>query len=508
MIQDNQPIFSSTSTPQEVNFTDLAGFQDKQLEAWFTLLDPQCKYLLYGGAASGGKSYFLHWALIGLGMYYFKKYGYKNVPIGLFSADYPTLKDRQVIKMKNEIPSFLGKLVESRDEGYAFIGAKEYGSFLILLRNLDDPSKYKSAEFAAIGVEELTENKESTFDDLRFRMRYKDIEEVKFLGATNPGSVGHGWVKRKWVQPDPIASDEEQNRFFFVPARYDDNKYTTPEYVKQLNSLPENKRKAWRDGSWSVFAGQYFSEWNDSLHTVLPFQLTPGSVILGGMDWGYNAPFALVLTECKKVYYKEITFWRARTFLEVYGTERTPREWAPIIEKALSDYGITWEDITWIQADPAMFNKSTDGSISIRDQFIKAGEGFRKLKPASNDRIPGWQNLHSWLSLAPDGLPYWQVSMNCENLIRTFPELIHDDLKIEDVNTDRKGGIDDDLGDAIRYQFKGFKFEPGKVGEVLHTTPQRTRPRSALIDQKTGREISVNLGAFESSRRPQKSWWG
>src|SRR5581483_756671 len=141
-----------------MKFTQLANFQDKQLTAWYTLLNPKCKYLLYGGAASGGKSYFLRWAAIGLGMYYYTKFGFERVPIGLFSADYPTLKDRQVIKMKQEIPSFLGQVRESRDEGYAFIGAPEYGSFLILLRNLDDPSKYKSAEFAAILVEELTEN--------------------------------------------------------------------------------------------------------------------------------------------------------------------------------------------------------------------------------------------------------------------------------------------------------------------------------------------------------------
>ena len=95
---------------QNLKFTELANFQDKQREAWFKLMEELSKYGLYGGAAAGGKSYFLRWAAIGLGMYYYAKYKIKNIPIGLFSEDYPTLKDRQVVRIKHEIPPFLGNL--------------------------------------------------------------------------------------------------------------------------------------------------------------------------------------------------------------------------------------------------------------------------------------------------------------------------------------------------------------------------------------------------------------
>src|SRR3990167_8086740 len=249
---------------QKVNFTDLAQFQPKQLEAWNTLFDNQCKYLLFGGAAHGGKSYFLRWTAIGLGMYYFQNYGIEHVAIGLFSEDYPTLKDRQIIKIKYEMPDWLGELKESRDEGFIFQLKKEYGSATILLRNLDDPSKYASTEFAAECVEELTKNPEQTFEDLRFRLRFKGITDVKFVGATNPGGIGHAWVRKLWIDKDPNNPDKEQNRFFFVPSTVFDNKFTTPDYIKQLESLPEQKRKAWLEGSWDIFEGQVFSEWNRS----------------------------------------------------------------------------------------------------------------------------------------------------------------------------------------------------------------------------------------------------
>lgn len=456
--------------PLKGDFIEYAGFQEKQLDAWYTLLDPQCKYLLYGGAASGGKSYFLRWASIGLGLYYFSKYHIPNITIGLFSADYPTLKDRQVIKMKNEIPEFFGTIKESRDEGYSFIAKPEFGSFIVLLRNLDDPSKYKSAEFAAILVEELTENTESTFDDLRFRLRFPGIDEVKFCGVTNPGGIGHGFVKKKWVTPDLTNPDHEQDRFFFVPAKYSDNQFTTENYIRQLESLPEDKRKAYMDGSWSTFAGQYFTEWREDLHVIKPFMPKRGSeasVICGGLDWGRTNPFSFNLAEVKRVDYEEEVFYRARTFFEIYGVGKTPAQWAEIIKEKLKTYNLSLSDIAWIQADPSIYTKMNDGSISIRDQFVAADEGFRNIRPASNDRIGGWENMHQWLSRAKDGLPFWQVTEDCVNLIHEIPDLVHDDLKIEDVSSKAV----DHASDACRYMLKALKRIGGRVGSVVYKPP-------------------------------------
>lgn len=452
-----------------MKFTDLAQFQPKQKEAWYRLMTPECKYLLYGGAAYGGKSYWLRWTAIGLGMYYFSKYGIRNVPIGLFSEDYPTLKDRQVIKMKNEIPPSIGKLVESRDEGYIFRASPEYGEFLILLRNLDDPSKYYSVEFAAILVEELTKNPRETFDDLRFRMRFPGIPDSKFAAATNPGGIGHGFTKRLWVKPDLQDPDNEQSRFFYMPAKYSDNKFTTQEYVNQLDALPEDKRRAYKEGDWDVFAGQYFAEWRDNLHTCYPFMPSKQNVLVGGLDWGRTKPFSFHVNEVSRIQMQDgRRFHRTRVFLEVYGTERTPAEWWEVIKEKLKIYKITLKDLTWIQADPAIFTKGNDGSISIRDQFVQANDEFRRLiKPGSNDRIGGWENYHKWLKIAPDGLPYYQVSTDCPNLIRTLPELIHDDTKVEDVDTNGEDHGPDDQ----RYLLKKLKHIDAGVGAAIHPKP-------------------------------------
>lgn len=485
---------SSSLLTQRVDFTTLAGFQEKQLDAWFTLMDPRCKYLLYGGALGGGKSRFLRWACIGLGMYYFAKYGIRNIPIGLFSEDYPTLKDRQIVKIKNEIPPFLGELVETKNEGHVFRGSKQYGEFLILLRNLDDPSKYQSTEFAAIAVEELTRNQENTIVELRSRLRYPGIEDVKFLGATNPGGPSHAYVKNKWVKPDPTNLDVEQDRFFFVPAKFSDNKYLPKDYVNQLMSLPENKRKAYMDGSWDIFAGQYFSSWRDNLHVINPFIPYKESVIVGGLDWGRVDNFSFHLTEITKVEYEGTSFYRSKVFLEVYGKERTVDEWAREIKKQLKFYNLTLSDVSWIRADTQIFAKSLDGkAIDIYTQFVNCDERFRKLKPANKDRIGGWENLQRWLSIAPDGLPYLQITSNCAGAIRVIPSLIHDENKVEDI--DQHG--ENDAADSIRYLHMSLKWIDGKLGSAKEGQTDKNKQKQyfANMDDE-GKMISIDFSKF------------
>jgi len=331
-----------------------------------------------------------------------------------------------------------------------------------------------STEFAGEFVEELTRNTAQTFMDLRNRLRYPGVDEVKFMGATNPGGVGHGWVRKYFI--DKNSGDLEQNRFFYVHANAYDNEYISKEYIKQLESLPEQQRKAFLEGSWDIFAGQYFTEFNQNQHVINPFIPLKGSLIVGGMDWGRTKPFAFYLSTVTKAFFTNeksdtTTFYRIKTFLEVYGNEKNPHEWSEVIKEKMKTYNLTLDDVTWVQADPAIFNKSNDMSDSIRDQFYAADNRWRLLKPGSNDRIPGWQIMHKWLSLAPDNLPYWQSTANCVNLIRTLPQLIHDENDVEDVESTRKLGIDDDAGDACRYMLKALKWIEGTTGQINPKTP-------------------------------------
>ena len=420
-----------------------ADFQPKQNVAYNTLLfNPLCKYLLYGGAAYGGKSYFLRWSAVILGCHYYKETGITGIPIGLFSEDYPTLRDRQVIKIAREFPAWLGDIKEHKIYGLSFLAKERYGGWVILLRNLDDPSKYSSVEFAAVLVEELTKNKRTTFDDLRGRMRFPGIPDPKFVAATNPGEIGHGWVKGLWIKPDLRTPDPEQDRFFFIPAQYKDNKFTTDAYVKQLAGISDpQKRRALMEGDWDIFEGQVFSEWRDQYHVVkqISYPLNICKKIIC-FDWGYNHPgCALWIAFTPE---NRFGISRAYVYREIYQNGKTPEEWAndlyafTSLEKA--DYMVLPHDC---------FNK-VGGYNSIASVFynklqISIVKGRTLEKDARLNRLA---ITHGYMSFAPDQRPYMQIHASCKNTIRTLPDLVYSKTNIEDVD---KAAGDDDCYDAL-----------------------------------------------------------
>jgi len=442
---------------------DLAKFQPKQIEAFEKLFQKQTKYLLYGGAAHGGKSYFLRWVAVALGMYYFQKYGVKQVPIGLFSEDYPTLKDRQVARIKREFPEFLGTLKEGRDEGYMFEANPEYGGFQILLRNLDDPAKYASSEFAAILVEELTKNPLGTFEDLRFRLRYKGVEDPKFVACTNPGGIGHGWVKKFWIEPDPRFPDPEQDRFSFVRSLPTDNKYTTEEYLMQLKSLPEQKRRAFLEGSWDVFDGQVFTEWERAAHVIRPFSIPKDYPRFIALDWGVNAPFSVQWFandgDGRTYLYREL-YMNGQEFELKFGASLTPRRLARVIKKLSEPDG----EIEYVVADPSIWNSVIYKSGRLNQKDYDEGESIAEIMmeqgldliKGDNDRLNGLARFREALAFAPDGRPWLQVFSTCYHFIRTIPSLVYDTRRIEDVNT--RG--EDHAYDSTRYFLMS---RPGKA---------------------------------------------
>src|SRR3990167_3228258 len=151
-----------------VKFSELAHFTPRQTEAVEAI--KKFKYVLYGGAKGGGKSYWLRWILLALLLKYARD-GFKGVRVALFCEDYPALKDRQITKIAAEFPQWLGVLADSSIEGMSFKLHPKYGSGVLALRNLDDPSKYASSEFADIGIDELTKNEREVFDQLRSIVR-------------------------------------------------------------------------------------------------------------------------------------------------------------------------------------------------------------------------------------------------------------------------------------------------------------------------------------------------
>lgn len=231
---------------ETIKFTELANFFPKQKEALEA--SKRFKFVLFGGSVGSGKSRWLRWSMIYWLMKFFIKYKIKGIRAGLFCEDYPSLNDRHLTKIKFEFPEWLGTFNEAKKE---FTLKPEYGSGILAFRNLDDPAKYLSVEFAIQGIDEINRNPKSVFDMLRSRLRWPGIKDVKFLAGCNP--LGEAWVKNIWVKRLFPPEEKEQYEFVFVPALPTDNPYLPQEYYKSLESLPENQRKAYLEGNWDAF---------------------------------------------------------------------------------------------------------------------------------------------------------------------------------------------------------------------------------------------------------------
>lgn len=229
-----------------VDFTKLSNFFPKQLEALSA--SKRFKFTLFGGSVGSGKSRWLRWACIYWLACFYDKYKVQGIRAGLFCEDYPSLNDRHLSKLKFEFPDWLGKYNEAKHE---FTLAPQYGSGVIAFRNLDDPAKYLSVEFAVIAIDEINRNPKTTFDMLRSRHRWPGIPDVKFLAGCNP--LGEAWVKNIWVKRIFPPDEKEQYEFVYVPALPTDNPYLPAEYYKSLESLPESQRKAYLEGNWDAF---------------------------------------------------------------------------------------------------------------------------------------------------------------------------------------------------------------------------------------------------------------
>ena len=406
---------------------------DKQREFMRTM--DSHMYTLYGGAAGGGKSYILRWSLVYLLINWYQRTKTKGIRVGLFCEDYPALKDRHLSKIMFEFPEWLGKY---KDSDHEFTLSASLGSGVIAFRNLDNPSKYLSSEFAAIAVDELTLNDQSVFDFLRMRMRWPGISDVKFIAGTNPGGKGHGWVKNLFIDrniPQELAKYASQ--IAFVRAKVTDNPYLPDTYKDNLQTLPEALRKAYLEGSWDVFEGQVFTEWDYTKHVVTPFAIPDSWTRIRSMDWGFTKPYCVhwgAVDNDGTIYiYRELYGCKPNT--ADVGTQETAVEVANKIK--MQEQG---EGIVYGVADPAIWAK-TGTANSIYEDFYNKEIYWLK---AANERIAGKNEVHTRLR---DGKV--KIFSTCKGIIRTLPTLVYDKklTRVEDVDTTQE----DHPYDCLRY---------------------------------------------------------
>ena len=298
----------------------------------------------------------------------------------------------------------------------------------------------------------------------------------------NPGGEGHGWVKRLFIDR-AYKEGENPDDYMFIQSLVTDNKAlmdSDPEYIKQLEALPPKLRKAWLEGDWDVYEGQFFEEFRDNsdhyedrqwTHVIKPFHIPDNWTIYRGLDWGYNKPSAVgwfAVSPDDVIYH----------FLELYTCSKTPNEglkWTP--PKLFSEIHRIETEHPWLKgrriigiADPAIWDAEVGESIA--DTAAKHQVFFSK---GDHKRIPGWLQCHYRLSFSEDGYPMFYVFNTCKHFIRTIPLLQYDEHKVEDVCTTGE----DHIGDMWRYVLMSRPIKPrGKVEE----DPYNESPLKTILD--------------------------
>ena len=327
----------------------------------------------------------------------------------------------------------------------------------ILFRYCDnekDAERFQGTEVDVLFIDEATQQSETKMKKLTACVRGVNDFPKRIYCSMNPGGEGHNWVKRLFIDRR-YEDNENPDDYVFIQSLVTDNKAlmeSNPDYIRQLEALPPKLRKAWLEGDWQIFEGQFFEDFIDRpehyqdrqwTHVIEPFEIPEGWKIYRSFDWGYNKPFSCGwwAVDYDGVIYR---------ILELYGCTKTPNEgvkWTP--DKVFSEIHRIETEHRWLRgkriqgiADPAIWDAETGESLAER-----AAKHQVFFSPGDNKRLPGWMQVHYRMAFDENGFPMMYVFKNCRAFIRTIPLLQYDEHRPEDLDTDGE----DHVADEVRY---------------------------------------------------------
>ena len=419
---------------------DLGRAQPKQT----LFLKDRHRHIAYGGARGGGKS----WAVRTKSK--LLAFRYPGIKILIVRKTYKELQNNHIEQLTAELAGF-AKYNRS-DKMFRFPN----GSTISFgyCANEGDLGQYQGAEYDVVFIDEAGQLQESWIRKINLCVRGTNGFPKRTYYTLNPGGPGHAYFKRVFVDRN-FNPDEDQNDYFFIQAKVEDNKAlmdTQPDYLRELENLPPTLRAAWKDGRWDVYEGQFFEEFRDDpehyqdrrwTHVIEPFEIPDGWTICRSYDFGYGKPFSCAWWAVDY----DGTIYR---IMELYGCTRTPNEgvkWTP--DKQFEEIHKTEMQHPWLKgktiigvADPAIWDASRGESVA--DTAARYGVFFT---PGDNERIAGWMQCHYRLQFDEDGYPRMYVFNTCRAFIRTIPLLIYDEHKVEDLDTT----MEDHVADEWRY---------------------------------------------------------
>ena len=460
---------------------DLGYPQEKQ----FLFLRDKHRYVGYGGARGGGKSWSVRYKAVRLAL------EHPGIDILIVRRTLEELRNNHIKPLR----ATLNGIATYNKTEKVFTFPKQPGAPLGSTINLGycdndgDAEQYQGAEHDVVFLEEATNLKEDWIKKIDLTVRGNAKYPKRTYFTCNPGGVSHDYIKRLFVDKE-YQEDEDPNDYSFISALVTDNTYlmeNQPGYYNMLKNLPSKLRAAWLEGRWDVYEGQFFEDFRTTpdveqcvahgiepdvarqrhlwTHVIPAFDLNVGEakswVIYRSYDFGYSKPFSCAWSAIDY----DGTMYR---ILELYGCTGEPDEgvkWTPDEQaRKIREIETTHP---WLQgrqifgvADPAIWDTSRGESIA--ETMNRHGVSFT---PGDHERIPGWMQCHYRLQFDQNGRARFYVFDNCKHFIRTIPQLMYSETHNEDLDT----SMEDHIADEWRYLCMARPITPIRaIPETVH----------------------------------------
>ena len=428
---------------------------------------------LYGGAAGGGKSD----ALLTEALRQVHIPHYRGI---LFRKTYPQLSE-----LEDRSRDLYGRVfpeAEYSSTAHAWTfpsGAKIYFG---AMQHPKDRRNYQGRSYDYIAFDELTHFTWEEYSYMFSRNRPAGPgTRVYMRAATNPGGIGHSWVKERFITPAPPMTPitetyripdpaggwrtGSRSRIFIPSTVFDNGKLLAhdPGYLASLSMLPEAEKQALLYGSWDSFDGQVFGEWKNDpahyddrryTHVIKPFRIPAHWRIYRGFDFGYAKPFAVGWFAADP----EGRLYHIREYyggMDDVGIRKHPSEIAAEIARIEREDENLRDRVIAGVADPSIFDESRGESIAA---MMSRSPNFIYFTRGDNTRLAGKMQVHYRLAMDEQGQPGLYVFDTCRNFIRTLPALVYDPTRPEDVDT--RG--EDHIYDMLRYVLMERPVSPPK----------------------------------------------
>ena len=398
-------------------------------EKQWAFFESRVRITCYGGARGGGKS----WAertKAGRGAL-----RYAGIRILILRREYGDMEGTLISPLLKILPSEIYSYNKS-DHLITFINGST-----IKFGNMPGYSaavngKYQGQEYDWLFIDEATQFTEEEFKGLNAIVRGANNIPKRVYLTCNPGGVGHNWVKRLFIDKK-FKAEENPKDYVFIPATVDDNKdlmESDPEYVRTLEQLPEDIRRAHRFGDWNILGGVFFPEFQDGVHTCTPFAIPRHWKRYRAMDYGLDMFFCIwvAVDENGRCYvYREFS----KPDMVVSDAARVQLEMTRPEERVMGTI-----------APPDMWARNRESGRTQAAAFADNGVGLIK---ASNNRIQGWSALKEFFKVKEDGKPGIVIFDTCKSLIDCLKCLLHSKKTPNDVSTEPHGITHGP--DALRY---------------------------------------------------------